>query len=150
VGSEPSDSTKSVMERFRLRQSGDPDLRRLEPRTHGSPVRQPFAMVYRDYFSAISKVDGPAAVLLLDLIRQEGLPSVRRNEGWLKLKEPELAELGLNDKDIRYRATQRLVALRYIETQQEPGGRLQYRLVPNWWKPKAKVVDLVTRRKARS
>jgi hypothetical protein len=60
-----------------------------------------------------------------------------------------VVELGLGDRQLRHRAVQRLVAIGYIETRREGQGRLQYRLVPGWWKPKAEVVELAARRKAK-
>lgn len=134
-----------IVERFRADKGYD--LRRSQVRTEGSPVGQPFAKVYLDWFPAVGRTASPSTVLLLEMLRRARLKSVRRNDGWLTLNEKVLTKLGLANKDVRYRAVQRLVALDYLEVRHKGQTRLEYRLVPEWFKPKAEVIDLTTMRK---
>jgi hypothetical protein len=94
-------------------------------------------------------MSGPAVVLLLELIRQSGLETVRKRDGWVSFSNGSLEIVGLADKYVRHRAARRLVAAGYIETSVIGRHKSQYRLNPNWAKPKAEVVDLDVRRKAR-
>ena len=122
--------------------------RREKPPT-GSPIGRSYARVYRHEFAALSRMSGPAVVLLLELIRQSGLETVRKRDGWVSFSNGSLEIVGLADKYVRHRAARRLVAAGYIETSVIGRHKSQYRLNPNWAKPKAEVVDLDVRRKAR-
>ena len=122
--------------------------RREKPPT-GSPVRRSYARVYQHEFAALGRMFDPAVVLLLELIRQSGLETVRKRDGWVLFSDDNLEIVDLADKQVRYRAARRLVAAGYIETRVVGRHKSQYRLNPNWAKPKAEVVDLTARRKAR-
>lgn len=119
-----------IVERFRAD-------RRVSQTPQGSPKR-PFALIYREWFPAILKVKTvPAVLLLCEAIRQSGLLSVRRDDGWFGLKELDLIGLGLTSRHVRHDAVRCLVALNYFETRRHGQERLEYRLVPGWFKPKA-------------
>jgi hypothetical protein len=122
------------VERFRA--DKHPDWNSREPRTRGSPLKRSYARVPRDYFPAIGRVFDPAVVLLLELVRQEGLNVVQKNNGWMVLKDQALTDIGLSDKRVRQRAVQRLTAAGFIGTRRQGQARLQYRLMPDWWKSK--------------
>ena len=131
------------------RYPGMTKVTRREKRSTGSSIRRSFAKVYQHEFLIITRLPVPAGALLLELIRQSGLETVRKRDGWVLLSDDNLEAIGLTDKDACYRAARRLVADGLIETKAVPGHKLQYRLNPNWSKPKAEVIDLAARRKVK-
>jgi hypothetical protein len=125
--------------------------RREKPPT-GSPIRRSYAMVYQHEFAtlaALGQISGSMVALLLELIRQSGLKTVMKRDSWVLFSDSNLEIIGLVDRHARHHATRRLVTLGWIETKAIPGHKLQYRLNPDWAKPKAEVVDLASRRKAK-
>ena len=112
--------------------------------------KRSFALVEVEAISAFGHLFDPAAALLLELLRVSGLRSTKRRDGWILLDQERLAALRLDDKGVRHRAMQRLRARGVIEVRSRYGRKLEYRLDPNWVKPKAAVVDLESVRKARN
>jgi hypothetical protein len=123
--------------------------RRERPPT-GSPSKRSYAKVYQHEFVALIQLPGSATVLLLELIRQSGLQTVSKRGGWVLFSDDNLQAIGLIDRKLRHRASHRLASEGFIEIRTNIGRhKAQYRLNPNWAKPKAEIVDLATRRKAR-
>ena len=123
--------------------------RRERPPT-GSPSKRSYAKVYQHEFVALIQLPGSATVLLLELIRQSGLQTVSKRGGWVLFSDDNLEAIGLIDRKLRHRASHRLASEGFIEIRTNIGRhKAQYRLNPNWAKPKAEIVDLATRRKAR-
>ena len=123
--------------------SGHTKVSRRERPPTGSAKRHPFAAIPRHMFS----VFGPAWALFMELIRQDNLPSVKREGGWVRLSDDSLRILGLSNRNARHRAVQRLVDLGYAEIKAVGRHRLQYRLNSDWAKPKPEVIALVKARK---
>jgi hypothetical protein len=70
-------------------------------------------------------------------------------DGRISLSGKELEALGLSNRATLSKAVKKLVGCGFIEVfgTDSPGKKLEYRLCPNWAKPKAKVVDLAAVRK---
>jgi hypothetical protein len=125
--------------------------RREKPPT-GSPIRRPYAKVYQHEFAALSaagRISGPAVVLLLELIRQSGLETIKKRDGWVLFSDNNLEIVGLTDKYVRHRAACRLASIGWIEIKAISQHKLQYRLNPDWAKPKAEVINLAAAKQAR-
>jgi hypothetical protein len=105
-------------------------------------------MVENDEIAAWGEIQPPVA-LYLELKRQAGLRSTKARDGWPVLDQKRFEAIGLGDKHIRYRVGRWLLARNMIEVRSRPGCRLEYRLNPNWAKPKAEVVNLAAVRKVR-
>jgi hypothetical protein len=114
----------------------------------GLTKRATFARIGVEEAIAFGRVANPATVLLLGVIRLSGTRWVIRRKGWITFDRDACQQLGLVDGDIFYRAARRLKALDILESRGKPGARLEYRLNPNWAKPKAEVIDLAAARKA--
>jgi hypothetical protein len=106
-------------------------------------------MVGIDAIPAFGRIFSPAVALLLELLRVAGLRSTKKRDGWTPFDLERFEAIGLTDKRVRYRAVRRLLAHDVIEVRQLYGLRFEYRLNPNWAKPKAEVVDLAAQRKKR-
>lgn len=112
-------------------------------------ARSSFARVTPEEALAFGKIFDPAATLLLGVLRLSGTNWAKCRDGWMSFDREMLEELGLTNKDARYRAVRRLLACNAIEIRHTPGSRLEYRLRPGWPAPKAEVVDLAAPYKSR-
>jgi hypothetical protein len=90
-------------------------------------------------------------VLFLEIVRLSGLRRIKKRDGRISLGGKELEALGLSNRATLSKAVKKLVSCGFIEVfgTDSPGKKLEYRLNPNWAKPKAVVVDLMAARKAR-
>jgi hypothetical protein len=111
-----------------------------------------FARIEQEMIGAFRRLHDPVVALHLELIRLSGTRWAKARDGWLPFNREILENIGLDNRFVRHRAVKRLLALRCIEVRSigdVAGRRLEYRLDPNWAKPKAKVVDLESVRRAR-
>jgi hypothetical protein len=120
---------------------GKPSLRKRH--------KQPFAAVDIDEIACFGCFYDPVVALHLEAMRTAGLRSTLRQDGWGQVERKRLTVMGIANRDAHYRAARRLQALGVIEIRSRPGCKLEYRLNPNWAKPKAEVVDLAAMRKLR-
>ena len=107
-----------------------------------------FALVNGEEIACWGRSHGPAVALHLELVRMHRLLSVRRQDGWSTIIGKRLEAIGLVGKDVHYRAVKRLLARGVIEVRSLYGRKLEYRLNPDWAKPKAEMVNLAAVRKA--
>jgi hypothetical protein len=111
---------------------------------------QSFAKVNFDEIVAIAGLD-PAVALLLEIKRLSGLRRFKRRDGWMPLTQELLERTNCANRFRRYRALKRLMATGVMEIRRLNtfGNKAEFRINPDWAKPKAEVVDLATARKAR-
>jgi hypothetical protein len=107
-------------------------------------------MVDSDWFARFEQMFGAEVALLLELIRTSGLSGTRQRDGWGSLDHKRRATLGMADRIAHHRAARRLQAFGAIDVRSRPGCKLEYRLNPDWAKPKAKIIDLVTAKRAQA
>jgi hypothetical protein len=113
--------------------------------------RLPFARVDIEAIAAIGRLLSPESALILELQRLSGQRRYKGCDGWVSLTQELLERVGLLNKDRRYKAMRRVQAAGIMEVRRlnTYGNKLEYRLNPDWVKPKAEVVDLTAVRKAR-
>ncbi len=77
------------------------------------------------------EIGGHAVGLILVLVQRSGLRSAQRNGGWVALPMGVLEQIGLVDRNLRYKAVRRLVSHGLLETRSSGmGTALEYRLLP--------------------
>jgi hypothetical protein len=76
---------------------------------------------------------------------------VQRREGWIRFTQDLVERTGIADKKRRYRVLCRLRAMGVFEVRRlnASGNKVEYRLDPNWAKPRAEVIELAAVRTAR-
>jgi hypothetical protein len=106
-------------------------------------AKLPFVKVDIEAIAAIARLFDPTLALVLEIQRLAGLRRVQRHDGWLALTQELLERVALTDGDRRYRAVRRLVRLGVLEIRRlnTYGNKVEYRVNPNWTKPKAEVID---------
>jgi hypothetical protein len=92
----------------------------------------------------------PTVALLMEIQRLSGLRRIKARDGWISLTQELLERTGLIIRGRRHRALKRLMDTGSLELRRlnTYGNKVEYRLNPNWAKPKAEVVDLAAVRKA--
>jgi hypothetical protein len=100
---------------------------------------------------AIGRLFDSASALVMEMQRLSGQRRYKKRDGWMVLTHEILERVGLLNKQRRYRVLQRTRAADVVESRRlnAYGNKVEYRLNPNWAKPKAEVVDLAAMRKAR-
>jgi hypothetical protein len=106
-------------------------------------------MVGVDEISAFGRHFGAPLALVLELLRTSRLRSTKQRDGWTAIDQERLEPIDLTDRRFRHRVVQYLADCGMIEVRSRPGCKLEYRLKPDWAKPRAEVVDLATVRKRR-
>jgi hypothetical protein len=105
----------------------------------GSRKKRPYTVVSAEGLVALRKHLPPAAILHLEMLRLSGLRWVKRRDGWVSLNQETLTAVDLADKHVRFRAVRQLRTWGWLEVRGTgvQGRRLEYRLNPDWAKPKA-------------
>lgn len=120
--------------------------RRSSPRRR-SPIDQAqrpgHARVEFEGAAVFGRLFDPAAALLLAIIQWSGTRWAGNRKGWIFFDQAARSVLGLTEKSVHCRAAKKLAVAGMIETRYAPGSLLEYRLNPNWAKPKAEVISLV-------
>jgi hypothetical protein len=112
--------------------------------------RLPFVTTDLEEIAAYGAVFGACLSLHLEVRRIAGQARVKAKGGWVSLDRISLERVGLANRFARYRAVQRLQALGWLEVRGDAGSKLEYRVPPNWAKPKAEVIDLATQGRRKS
>lgn len=111
--------------------------------------RLPFVKTDLEEIAAYARFPGAHVAFHMEVRRVAGQTRIKARGGWLSLDRISWERVHLTDRSARCRAVNRTRSLGWLEIRGKAGSKLEYRVPPDWARPRAKVIDLALSREGR-